>query len=132
MTKIQAKRTTDADLATEPQYEVTPQQLKRMLEQAPDQVFVVDLRGAEEYSAGHIPTARNIPMVGFDASYPGLPRDILIVAYCGGVDCGFSLSATYELAGSGLRAKRLVGGMEGWRRTGFPVETRKPERTRKH
>ena len=130
MTTAQAKETTRDPtdyIAARLEYETTPEELDQMLEHTPNQVFVVDIRGPEEYAAGHIPLARNIPLESLGAAYRELPRNILIVIYCGDISCGLSLLAALELAGTGFRVKRLVGGLADWRQKNFPIEVMPPE-----
>src|SRR5918994_1284788 len=47
-------------------------------------VVVVDVRPATEYAAGHIASARSIPLDRLAASISQLPADVEIVAYCRG------------------------------------------------
>jgi rhodanese-related sulfurtransferase len=44
--------------------------------------FLVDVRTAEEYETGHIPTALNIPYDGIGESPPTADKDALIIVYC--------------------------------------------------
>ena len=45
---------------------VTPIQLARWIREARSGLEVIDTREPEEYAAGHIPTARNVPATRFD------------------------------------------------------------------
>ncbi|MFI5347716.1 MAG: rhodanese-like domain-containing protein [Elusimicrobiota bacterium] len=113
-------------LSAKLELETTPSELKKMLERDRNGVFVMDIRAPEAYADGHIPGARNVPLDGLGESYPDLPRDRLIVAYCEDLACGQSLLAVLELAGTGFKVKRLLGGLAGWRRKGYPVEPMPP------
>lgn len=120
-------RTKDAkDGEATPEYETTPQELRRLLEGAPDRVLVLDIRSPEAYATGHIPGARNAPLETLGAIHAELPRGRLLVTCCGGDACGLSLMAALELTATGFRAKRLRGGVEGWRRKGYAVATATP------
>jgi len=104
------------------EYEATPFGLKEILDQAPDEVVVVDVRDAESYAEGHLPGARSIPLDQLVSSYSSLPKEKLIVAYCGDIACGLSTKAALDLAQKGFRVQHLLGGIAEWTRKGFPVE----------
>jgi rhodanese-related sulfurtransferase len=56
--------------------------LKELIETEPDSLFIVDLRSADHYSAGHIPGAYSIPFNTFDEKIKSVPRDKTVVVYC--------------------------------------------------
>lgn len=85
------------------------------------QVIVLDVRPEEEYRAGHIPTAVNVPLKDLEKKLSGLPRDREVVAYCRGPYCILSYDAVEMLRRHGLPAQRLDGGFPQWVRSGFPV-----------
>ena len=58
------------------------QMLDDMLERGGD-FLLVDLRSEREYAAGRLRGAVNIPCSRLRAEYCGLPRDRLVVFYCG-------------------------------------------------
>jgi len=85
-------------------------------------VTVVDVRPAEEYAAGHLPGAINLPVSGIDEHLARLPRNREIVAYCRGPFCVLSFEAVAELRKRGLKARRLETGFPEWKVAGLPVE----------
>jgi rhodanese-related sulfurtransferase len=85
-------------------------------------VVVIDVRPPEEYAAGHLPGALNIPIKELEARLASLPRRKEIVAYCRGAYCVWSFEALARLRKRGFRARRLEDGFPGWRATGLPVE----------
>ena len=86
-------------------------------------VTVLDVRPAEEYAAGHLPGAINIPVDQLKGRLAKLPRGKEVVAYCRGPYCLMSFEAVEALRKRGLRARRLRNGFPEWRAAGLPVET---------
>ena len=85
-------------------------------------VTVLDVRPAEEYAAGHLPGAINIPVDQLENRLAKLPRRKEIVAYCRGPYCLMSFDAVTTLRRRGLKARRLENGFPEWRAAGLPVE----------
>jgi len=59
---------------------VTVQELQSMVNK--NEVFIVDVRNADAYNAGHIRGAKLIPLSEIDKRSGELPKDKLIVTYC--------------------------------------------------
>jgi rhodanese-related sulfurtransferase/DNA-binding HxlR family transcriptional regulator len=85
-------------------------------------VTVIDTRPAEEFAAGHLPRALNVPLRELKRRLRELPRDQAIVAYCRGAYCVLSYEAVAELRKRGFKAFRLEEGYPEWRAAGLPVE----------
>ena len=85
-------------------------------------VTVIDTRPAEEFAAGHLPGALNLPLRELKRRLRELPRDQAIVAYCRGAYCVLSYEAVAELRKRGFNAFRLEEGYPEWRAAGLPVE----------
>lgn len=94
-----------------------------LMSSAPEGALVLDVRTPEEYAAGHVPNATNIPhdqLVDRLAELgPDKHRDIVL--YCkSGRRAGL---AAETLAEAGFtRLHHLTGDMDGWRAAGLPVE----------
>jgi ArsR family transcriptional regulator len=86
-------------------------------------VTVIDTRPAEEFAAGHLPGALNVPLRELRRRLRELPRDQEIVAYCRGAYCVLSYEAVAELRKRGFKASRLEGGYPEWKAAGLPVES---------
>jgi rhodanese-related sulfurtransferase/DNA-binding transcriptional ArsR family regulator len=84
-------------------------------------VTVLDVRPAEEYAAGHIPGALNVPLDKLESVLGRLPKRKEVVAYCRGPYCLMSFEAVEKLRKRGLRARRLENGLPEWRAAGLPV-----------
>lgn len=85
-------------------------------------VTVVDVRPPEEYAAGHLPGAINLPLRNFGARLEGLPKRREVIAYCRGPYCVMAFEAVARLRRQGMKARRLEDGFPEWERSGLPVE----------
>jgi rhodanese-related sulfurtransferase/DNA-binding transcriptional ArsR family regulator len=86
-------------------------------------VTVVDVRPSEEFAAGHVPGAVNLPLEELESRLHQLPRDQEIVAYCRGPYCVLAFEAVAKLRDKGFKARRLQDGFPEWKSAGLPVET---------
>lgn len=79
-----------------------------------DSVFLVDVRTAEEYAAGHIANAKNIDVLksDFKDKASTLPKDKQIAVYCRSGKR--SLVAANILAKMGYKVINLRGGWMEW------------------
>ena len=85
-------------------------------------VTVLDVRPAEEFAAGHLPGAINVPVDKLEAYLAKLPKRKEVIAYCRGPYCLMSFEAVQKLRKRGFKAKRLADGYPEWRAAGLPVE----------
>jgi len=85
-------------------------------------VTVLDVRPAEEYAAGHLPGAINVPVDRLEKYLSKLPKRKEVVAYCRGPYCLMSFEAVEKLRKRGFKATRLENGYPEWRAAGLPVE----------
>ena len=86
-------------------------------------VTVLDVRPPEEYEAGHLPGAINIPLGELEKHLDQLATEKEVVAYCRGPHCVLAFDAVEKLRNKGVKARRLEGGLPEWRLEGLPVET---------
>ncbi|MCP9986109.1 MULTISPECIES: rhodanese-like domain-containing protein [Streptomyces] len=105
-------------------YEIDSADLRDALEAGQDLV-VVDGRSSESYEAEHIPGAISIPHRSISQeSLSALSKAPLYVAYCDGIGCNASTKTAIKLATAGFRVKELIGGLDWWKRDGYPTEGR--------
>lgn len=103
--------------------ELEPIPAKELLDRArKGLVTVLDVRPPEEFAAGHVPGAINIPVHELEKRMKELPKRREVVAYCRGPYCLMSYDAVSALRKKGLKARRLEAGMPEWRAAGMPVE----------
>lgn len=86
-------------------------------------VTVLDVRPPEEFAAGHLPGAINIPLKDLESHLHELPAEQEIVAYCRGPYCVLAYEAVQRLREKGFRARRLEEGYPEWKAAGLPVES---------
>jgi len=98
---------------------ITREELLRRAEGG--EVVLIDVRPHQEYQAGHIPGAINIPVAELADRLAELPADADIVAYCRGAYCVMAPDAVRIARAAGRSVKRLDDGMLEWRLAGLPV-----------
>jgi rhodanese-related sulfurtransferase/predicted transcriptional regulator len=84
-------------------------------------VTLLDVRPEEEYAAGHLKGALNIPLSDLESRIATLPTTGEIVAYCRGPYCVLAYDAVALLRARGFRALRLEYGYPEGRAAGLPV-----------
>lgn len=100
-------------------YTTGPVELSRMINEQP--VRIIDVRASEDYQAGHIPGAVNLPQSRW-AETEALDRRSPNVVYCYHQQCHLAAKAALEFAGRGFPVIELEGGFEAWRENELPVE----------
>jgi rhodanese-related sulfurtransferase len=97
---------------------LSPKQFKELATTKPGSFILVDVREPEEFAAGHIPGAINIPVTSFFASAQ-LDQNKKIILYC-------SIGARSYTAYRKLK-KRLFPDLaqlrfDQWKEAGYPIE----------
>ena len=85
-------------------------------------VTVLDVRPPDEYAAGHIAGAVNVPLAELEKYLHKLKPKKEVVAYCRGPHCVLSYDAVDKLRARGIKARRLKEGYPEWKAAGLPVE----------
>lgn len=85
-------------------------------------VTVLDVRPPDEYAAGHIAGAANVPLAELEKYFNKLKQRKEIIAYCRGPHCVLSYDAVEKLRRHGVKARRLKEGYPEWQAAGLPVE----------
>lgn len=85
-------------------------------------ISVIDVRPVEEFDAGHVLGALNIPMDELEQRLGDLSPEQTIVAYCRGPYCLLAYDAVAKLRENGFEAVRLEYGYPEWKKAGMPVD----------
>jgi hydroxyacylglutathione hydrolase len=82
---------------------------------------IVDVRSSEEWAAGHLPGARNLPLGELDQRLAEVPRDKLVIVHCqSGARAAIAASLLLSRGISQLR--QYPGGFGEWAAAGWEVE----------
>jgi rhodanese-related sulfurtransferase len=102
---------------------ISPDELHQRRQRG-DAPVIVDVRGTEEYLAGHVPGALHIPADDLPNRLEDIPRDRTVVTYCSMRHRGQSRSerAAALLRERGYDVQVLEGGLPAHEATGLPVE----------
>ncbi|MEN2982115.1 MAG: rhodanese-like domain-containing protein [Thermus sp.] len=106
----------DGELETVPQ--ITAKEAKALWERG--EAVVLDVRGRDEYLAGHIPGALNLHAGRVLAHLDKLPKAKPLIVHCVGGDRS-STAISALLAHGFQNALNLTGGIRAWQQEGFPV-----------
>ncbi len=85
-------------------------------------VTLLDVRPPEEYDAGHLEGAINIPLREIEERFKELKPGQKVVAYCRGYFCLLADDAVTRLRRNGIDARRMEGGFPQWKIAGLPIE----------
>ena len=88
-----------------------------------DLVTVLDVRPRDEYEAGHVSGAINVPLNELKQHLANFDPTMEIVAYCRGPHCVLAFNAVAELREKGFKARRLENGFPEWKMAGLPVDS---------
>ena len=104
---------------------MSPKALKELTEQGSEEIYVVDLRSAEDYAKGHIEGAVNLPYgKGMQKEFDKLPTDKTLVLQCYSGQTASQTMAALRI--KGYNAYNLSGGMgaeggSGWLGAGYTL-----------
>lgn len=84
--------------------------------------ILVDVRGRQGYSKGHVAGAINIPLLTItEDRMKEYAPETLFVVYCAGPHCNGANKAAIRLAQMGRPVKEMIGGITGWLDEGFTL-----------
>ncbi len=105
--------------------EMTPKKLKQMIDNE-ETVFILDVREREQRAEGQIYADEMYEITRGNLEFEVLNkiknRDAVIVTYCRGGSRGALAAQTLRHLGY-KNATNLEGGLKGWAKAGYPIET---------
>jgi rhodanese-related sulfurtransferase len=105
--------------------EITPQKLKKMLDKE-ENVIILDVREANQRAEGQIYADDYFAITRGNLEFKVLNKiknkDAVIVTYCRGGSRGALAAQTLRKLGF-KNAVNLKGGLKGWAKAGYPIET---------
>jgi rhodanese-related sulfurtransferase len=87
--------------------------------EVPADAYLLDVREAEEWAAGHVSGALHIPLGELNARYTEIDRAPALYVICRSGNR--SNHAAQALAGAGWQAHNVSDGMIGWQAAALPM-----------
>lgn len=104
------------------QYETDSWDLNQMIIEGKN-IVIIDARSKEAYEREHIPSAVSFPHRTMnELSVKDLDRTKIYITYCDGIGCNASTKGALNLTRLGFTVKELLGGLDWWKRDGYPTE----------
>ena len=88
-----------------------------------EKAVVIDVCGADEFAAGHVAGAKNVPLGELEAKLPGAVKNKathLILVCANGAKANRAVATAKKLGYE--NAQSLTGGMGAWRAASLPVQ----------
>ena len=61
---------------------IEPAELKKLVENPVDSIWIIDVRSEKAYLSGHIPTAKSFPVATIANRINEIPKDQYLIIYC--------------------------------------------------
>ena len=91
---------------------IEPSELKKLVDNPVDSIWIIDVRSEKAYMNGHIPTAKSFPSGTITSRLNKIPKDKYLIMYC-------TVGGTVKIVSKKLRKagyKRTInwGGLSRW------------------
>ncbi len=91
---------------------IEPSELKKLVDNPVDSIWIIDVRSEKAFNNGHIPTAKSFPSGTITSRLNEIPKDKYLIMYC-------TVGGTVKMVSKKLRKagyKRTInwGGLSRW------------------
>ena len=91
---------------------IVPSELKKLVDNPVDSIWIIDVRSEKAFNNGHIPTAKSFPSGTITSRLNEIPKDKYLIMYC-------TVGGTVKMVSKKLRKagyKRYInwGGLSRW------------------
>ncbi|MBL7968099.1 MAG: rhodanese-like domain-containing protein [Prolixibacteraceae bacterium] len=100
---------------------IDPAELKKIVDQPVDSIWIIDVRSAKTFENGHIPTAKSFPVNTIQDKLAEIPKKKYLILYC--TVGGNAQVAAKKLKKAGYKRTINWGGLSRWpgeKETGIP------------
>ena len=108
------------DVAGRKVIQIRPSEVRRLMEERPGTVVLIDVGEEREFMKWHVPNSINRPLSQLSNVEPDLPTDLTIVAISR-IGRRSTLAAQILLAKGYPDVRNLHGGVLGWEAAGYPI-----------
>ncbi len=91
---------------------IDPAELKKIVGQPVDSIWIIDVRSAKTFENGHIPTAKSFPVNTIQDKLAEIPKEKYLILYC--TVGGNAQVAAKKLKKAGYKRYINWGGLSRW------------------
>ena len=91
---------------------IEPAELKKLVENPVDSIWIIDVRSEKAYQNGHIPTAKSFPSATILSRLNEIPKDKYLIIYC--TVGGMARIVSKQLKKVGYKRYMDWGGISRW------------------
>jgi rhodanese-related sulfurtransferase len=113
----------NAHCQTKLQVETDPSDVYFDLKRGDPGFTILDVRSPEAFAEEHVPGAVSMPHRKINSENTATwSKSRLIVVYCYSPACNGAAKAAGKLTALGFPVKEMIGGIEYWKKEGYPVQ----------
>ncbi len=91
---------------------IEPMELKKLVDNPVDSIWILDVRSEKAYLNGHIPTAKSFPSANIMSRLNEIPKDNYLIIYC--TVGGMAKIVSKKLKKAGYKRYINWGGISRW------------------
>ncbi len=92
---------------------IEPDELKKLVENPVDSIWIIDVRSEKAYQSGHIPTAKSFPVATIANRINEIPKNQYLIIYC--TVGGNAKIASKKLKKADYKRTMNWGGISRWK-----------------